>query len=122
VVRNTWASATANALAEAGVEPSVGSRSDRYDNALAETINGLYKAEPIHRRAPWKTRQSLELATLEWGPGLTINACIRLSAISFPPRLRQTISIVSTALNNRPSCFNQMASAITGAGQLQNER
>jgi len=53
-------------LAEAGVEPSVGSKGDSYDNALAETINGLYKAELIHRRAPWKTRQSLELATLEW--------------------------------------------------------
>jgi len=53
-------------LAEAGVKPSVGSRGDSDDNALAETINGLYKAELIHRRAPWKTRQSLELATLEW--------------------------------------------------------
>jgi transposase InsO family protein len=53
-------------LAEAGVEPSVGSRGDSYDNALAETINGLYKAELIHRRAPWKSRQSLELATLAW--------------------------------------------------------
>ncbi|KCB40057.1 integrase core domain protein [Bordetella hinzii 5132] len=53
-------------LAEAGVEPSVGSRGDSYDNALAETINGLYKAELIHRRAPWKTRESVELATLEW--------------------------------------------------------
>jgi transposase InsO family protein len=41
-------------LAEAGVEPSVGSKGDSYDNALAETINGLYKAELIHRRAPWK--------------------------------------------------------------------
>jgi len=53
-------------LAEAGVEPSVGSKGDSYDNALAETINGLYKAELIHRRAPWKTREALELATLEW--------------------------------------------------------
>ncbi len=53
-------------LAEAGVEPSVGSMGDSYDNALAETINGLYKAELIHRRAPWKTKESLELATLEW--------------------------------------------------------
>jgi len=53
-------------LAEAGVEPSVGSRGDSYDNALAETINGLYKAELIHRRDPPKTRESLELATLEW--------------------------------------------------------
>jgi transposase InsO family protein len=53
-------------LAEAGIEPSVGSKGDSYDNALAETINGLYKAELIHRRAPWKTIESLELATLEW--------------------------------------------------------
>ena len=53
-------------LAEAGIEPSVGSKGDSYDNALAETINGLYKAELIHRRAPWKTLESLELATLEW--------------------------------------------------------
>ncbi len=53
-------------LAEAGIEPSVGSKGDSYDNALAETINGLYKAEMIHRRAPWKTKESVELATLEW--------------------------------------------------------
>ena len=53
-------------LAEAGVEPSVGSKGDSYDNALAETINGLYKAELFHRRAPWKTKEAVELATLEW--------------------------------------------------------
>ena len=53
-------------LAEAGIEPSVGSRGDSYDNALAETINGLYKTEIIHRRGPWKTRESVELATLQW--------------------------------------------------------
>jgi len=53
-------------LAEAGIAPSVGSKGDSYDNALAETINGLYKAELIHRRGPWKTRESVELATLEW--------------------------------------------------------
>jgi len=53
-------------LSEAGIEPSVGSKGDSYDNALAETINGLYKAELIHRRAPWKTIEAVELATLEW--------------------------------------------------------
>jgi transposase InsO family protein len=53
-------------LAEAGIEPSVGSKGDSYDNALAETINGMYKAELIHRRAPWKTKEVVELATLEW--------------------------------------------------------
>ena len=53
-------------LAEAGIEPSVGSKGDSYDNALAETINGLYKTELIHRRGPWKTKESVELATLRW--------------------------------------------------------
>ncbi len=42
------------------------SKGDSYDNALAETINGLYKAELIHRRAPWKTKEGVEFATLEW--------------------------------------------------------
>ena len=53
-------------LAEAGLVPSVGSVGDSYDNALAETINGLYKAEVIHRRGPWRTLQAVEYATLEW--------------------------------------------------------
>ena len=53
-------------LAEAGIEPSVGSKGDSYDNALAETINGLYKAELIHKRGPWKSKEAVELATLEW--------------------------------------------------------
>ena len=53
-------------LAEAGVEPSVGSIGDSYDNALAETINGLYKAEVIHRRGPWRSFEAVEFATLEW--------------------------------------------------------
>jgi len=53
-------------LAEAGIEPSVGSVGDSYDNALAETINGLYKAEVIHRRGSWKSFDAVEFATLEW--------------------------------------------------------
>ena len=53
-------------LAEAGLEPSVGSVGDSYDNALAETINGLYKAEVIHRRPSWRTREEVEWATLNW--------------------------------------------------------
>jgi putative transposase len=53
-------------LAEVQIEPSVGSKGDSYDNALAETINGLYKAEVIHRRSSWKTVESVEIATLEW--------------------------------------------------------
>ncbi len=47
-------------LAEAGIEPSVGSVGDSYDNALAETINRLYKAEVIHRRGPWRSFEAVE--------------------------------------------------------------
>jgi putative transposase len=53
-------------LLEAGIEPSVGSVGDSYDNALAETINGLFKAEVIHRRGPWRSVEAVEFATLEW--------------------------------------------------------
>ena len=53
-------------LADAGIEPSVGSVGDSYDNALAETINGLYKTELIHKRGPWKSVESLEWDTLKW--------------------------------------------------------
>ena len=53
-------------LAQAGIEPSVGSVGDSYDNALAESINGLYKAEVIHRSGPWRNIESVEFATLEW--------------------------------------------------------
>jgi transposase InsO family protein len=53
-------------LAEAGIEPSVGSVGDSYDNALAETVNGLFKPEVIHRQGSWKSIEAVELATLEW--------------------------------------------------------
>ena len=53
-------------LAQAGIDPSVGSVGDSYDNALAETIHGLYKAEVIHRCGPWRSFQAVEYATLEW--------------------------------------------------------
>lgn len=53
-------------LAEAGIEPSVGSVGDSYDNALAETVIGLFKTEVIHRRGPWRSFETVEFATLEW--------------------------------------------------------
>jgi len=53
-------------LAEAGIEPSVGSVGDSYDNAMAETIIGLFKAEIIHRRGPWRGLDHVEFATLDW--------------------------------------------------------
>ena len=53
-------------LAEANIDASVGSVGDSYDNALAETINGLYKTEVIQHRGPWRTIDEVEFATLEW--------------------------------------------------------
>jgi transposase InsO family protein len=53
-------------LAESGIEPSVGSVGDSYDDALAETINGRYKTERVHRQGPWRNRQKLETALLGW--------------------------------------------------------
>ncbi len=53
-------------LGQAGIEPSVGSVGDSYDNALAESINGLFKAEVIWRRGPWRSMEAVEFATLEW--------------------------------------------------------
>lgn len=74
---------------------SVGSRGDSCDNALAETINGLYKAEVIHRRGPCKSKQAVELVTLEWvawfnhhrlmNPGLQATYRVR-RPIPFPTR------------------------------------
>ena len=53
-------------LAEAGIEPSVGSKGDSYDNALAESVIGLFKTEVIRRRGPWRSMEDVEFATLEW--------------------------------------------------------
>jgi transposase InsO family protein len=53
-------------LAEAGIEPSVGSRGDSYDNAMAESVIGLFKAEVIHRLGPWKGVEDVEFSTLDW--------------------------------------------------------
>lgn len=56
----------ADRLAEVGIDPSVGSVGDSYDNALAETINGLYKAELIRQQGPWRGVEAVEFATLKW--------------------------------------------------------
>ena len=53
-------------LVEAGIEPSVGSVGDSYDNALAESVIGLFKTEVIRRRGPWRSLEAIEFATLEW--------------------------------------------------------
>lgn len=63
---NLSESSPTSKLAEVGIEASVGSVGDSYDNALAETIIGLYKAEVIYARGPWRTHDAVEYAPLEW--------------------------------------------------------
>ena len=57
---------TSRRMAEANIDASVGSVGDSYDNALAESINGLYKTEVIRHQGPWKNSEDVEYATLEW--------------------------------------------------------
>jgi len=82
-------------LAEAGIEPSAGSRVDSYDNALAETINGLYKAELIHRRGPWKMREAVEIATLNWVAWFNYHRLMEGWDTSRRQKLRQTTIVNS---------------------------
>ncbi|MET4121971.1 hypothetical protein ABIB85_008428, partial [Bradyrhizobium sp. JR1.5] len=101
-------------LAEAGVEPSVGSVGDSYDNALVETINGLYKAEVIHRRGPWRSFEAVEFATLEWWTGSTTDGSWSPSATSRQPK---PSNATTPCWNNRPwrHNLNQIASGKPGA-------
>ena len=79
-------------LAEAGIEPSVGSVGDSYDNALAETINGLYKAEVIHRRGPWRSFEAGRIRPRSNGStGSIIGGCSNPSETSRPPKPRSVI-------------------------------
>jgi hypothetical protein len=97
----------------------VGSRGDSYDNALAETINGLYKAELIHRRAPWKTKESLELATLAMGVLVQPPQAARSPSDTFPlPKLKKiTIGNSPFRQPQWTPDLNQTASMKPGAGQ-----
>lgn len=100
-------------LGKAGMAPSVGSRGDSDDNALAKTVNGLYKTGFIHRRAPWKTMEAVEPVTLEGCPDSITIACSNRSAISRQPKLRQTTS--NPPSRQKPFNLNQPASTRTEA-------
>lgn len=106
-------------LAEAGIEPAVGSKGDSYDNALAETINGLYKAEVIHRRGPWKTKQAVELATLEWVARFNHHRLMGPLGHVLQPNSKP-ITIDNALVRPRPSDLNKMASAKAGVIQSPN--
>jgi transposase InsO family protein len=70
-------------LAAAGIEASVGSRGDAYDNAFAESIIGLYKTEVIRHAGPWRSLDDVEYATLEWVAWF--NTCRLLEQIGYLP-------------------------------------
>ena len=101
-------------LAEAGAVTSVSSRADSFDNALAETVIGLYKAELIRRRGPWKGLDDVEYATLEWVDWLATAQLVyghRIGAVCGPTETRRAFSaLVSAAQRNRA----QVASARHG--------
>ncbi len=97
-------------LAQAGIEPSVGSRGDSYDNALAETINGLYKTELIHRRVPGKRRSHWNWPPWNGCPGSTTTDCCSPLGIFHRPRLRQTTIGNSPRRPRKLINFNQLAS------------
>ena len=80
-------------LAEAGIEPSVGSAGDSYDNALAETINGLYQAEVIRPGGLWRSFKAVEFATLEWVDWLNNRRPWSPSATSRRPKPRSTTTL-----------------------------
>ena len=103
-------------LAEAGIEPSVGSVGDSYDNALAETINGLYNAEVINRHRPWYSFEAVEYATLEWVDWFNDRRLMELSATSRLPKPKINIMLSqTTSIWQRDS--NQQASGKPGAVQ-----
>ena len=110
-------------LAEAGIQPSVGSVGDSYDNALAEAINGLFKAEVIHWRGPWRSFEAVEFATLErvdwfnnpWRRAR--HACSNSSATCLAPR-RQRTTMPRSRGQPWPPDPNQTASGRPGAVRI----
>ena len=101
-------------LIEAGLEPSVGSVGDSYDNALAETINGLYKAEVIHRRGPWRSFEAVEFATLEWVDWFN-NRRLLEPIGNIPPAEAEARYYAQVEGRPWPRNSNQMASGKPGA-------
>jgi hypothetical protein len=105
-------------LAEAGIQPSVGAVGSSYDNALAETINGLYKTELTKPRKPWRTIEEVELATADGSTGSTTAASTNTAATSHPSIWRQPITL-NTRDQPPAELSNQKVSGLTGARPMQ---
>lgn len=104
-------------LGEAGIESSVGSVGDSYDTALAETINGLYKAELIHRRGPWRSFEAVEYATLEWVDWFNHRRLLEPIG-NIPPAETEEQYYVMTKQPTMQLNLNQTASGKPGAVQM----
>jgi hypothetical protein len=103
---------------EASTEPSVGGLGDlgdSYDNTVAETINGLYEVEVIHRRGPWRWFEAVEFATLDGSTGSTIGASSSPSATSHRHTNKDTTPCWSSP--ESPIDLIQSASGAPGAVQ-----
>ncbi|STH53236.1 IS629, transposase orfB, truncation [Escherichia coli] len=107
-------------LKEAGLLASTGSTGDSYDNAMAESINGLYKAEVIHRKS-WKNRAEVELATLTWVDCITIDDCWKGWAILLRQKQKKLIMLPSETMIWQPEFTDKTLSRKPGAVQLINE-
>jgi putative transposase len=89
-------------LAELGIAPSVGSRGDSYDNALAEAVNAAYKTELINRGRPWRCIDDVELATAEWVAWYNQNAYTKPSATRVQPNTRPPSPAPQTPRASQP--------------------
>ena len=101
-------------LAEAGIEPSVGSKGDSYDNALAESVIGLYKTEVIRRGGPWRGLEDVEFATLEWAGGSITIAFLSRSGI-FPQLNTKKHSTTAARIRTSRRYSTNQVSEETGA-------
>ena len=111
---NTYRSNTPSASPRPAFEPSVGSVGDSYDNALAETINGLYKAEVIHRRGPWRSFEAVEYATLEWVDWFN-NRRLLEPIGNIPPAEAEAATMPKSRDRLSPRDLNEIASGKPGA-------
>lgn len=104
-------------LADAGIEPSVGSVGDNCDNALAETINGLFTAKVIHRRGPWRNFKAVEYATREWVDGFT-NRRLLEPIGNIPPAEAETNFYAALKTEAVAACLRSISLRKTRRGSL----
>ena len=93
-------------MAEEGIAPSIGSAGDAYDNAMAESTIGLYKAELIYRRGPWKTPEQVEIATLEYIDWWN-NRRLHTEIGDIPPAEKEAMNYAETEPIEMESCRNK---------------